>query len=307
MNAAEIRGSYATLLLPINANETIDYGRLEEEIATLIATRVDGIYSNGTAGEFHTQTEEEFRRVNELLATRCEASGIPFQVGASQMSPQLTLERIRAAKEWQPSAIQVILSDWFPLTDDEVMSCLERFCAVADPIGIVLYNPPHAKRVLPPALYGRIVHELPGVVGVKVAGGDDQWYEGMEAHLDALSLFVPGHLLASGVQRGAHGAYSNVACLNPRGATRWYQQMLTNMPGALELEGRIRAMMNEHILPFITRHGYCNAACDKLLAAVGDWAPVGTRLRWPYRWIPDTEADRLRPIIHAAIPELFAE
>ena len=307
MTTTEIRGSYATLLLPINADETINYGRLDEEIATLTAARVDGIYSNGTAGEFHTQTEEEFRRVNELLATRCQASGIPFQVGASQMSPQLTLERIRAAKEWQPSAIQVILSDWFPLTDDEVMSCLARFCAAAAPIGIVLYNPPHAKRVLPPSLYGRIVRELPGVVGVKVAGGDDKWYAEMQEHFDSLSVFVPGHLLASGVQRGAHGAYSNVACLNPRGAARWYRQMLTDMPGALELEGRIRAMMNEYILPFITRHGYCNAACDKLLAAVGNWAPVGTRLRWPYRWIPETEADRLRPIIHEAIPELFAE
>ncbi|WP_221469121.1 hypothetical protein [Cohnella nanjingensis] len=35
---------------------------------------------------------------------------------------------------------------------------------------------------------------------------------------------------------------------------------------------------------------YCNAACDKLLGAIAEWAPIGTRLRWPYASIPQYEA-----------------
>ena len=36
-------------------------------------------------------------------------------------------------------------------------------------------------------------------------------------------------------------------------------------------------------------------------------ADVGTRLRWPYRWIEAEVAERLRPIARAMVPELFAD
>ena len=75
---------------------------------------------------------------------------MPFQIGASHMSAQLSLERI-ASPELRPSAIQVILADWFPLKEAEMVACLQRMAAAAAPVGLVLYNPPHAKVVLTPA------------------------------------------------------------------------------------------------------------------------------------------------------------
>jgi 4-hydroxy-tetrahydrodipicolinate synthase len=125
--------------------------------------------------------------------------------------------------------------------------------------------------------------------------------------LSRLSVFVPGHILASGVAQGAHGAYSNVACLQPRGAKRWNDLMMTNLAAALEIEGRIRKFMSDHILPFREKHGASNQALDKLLAAVGDWANVGTRLRWPYCWIDESEAAPLRSVARRMIPDLFAD
>jgi dihydrodipicolinate synthase/N-acetylneuraminate lyase len=142
-------------------------------------------------------------------------------------------------------------------------------------------------------------------VGVKVAGGDAAWYAAMRELAGGLSLFVPGHHLASGVSRGAHGAYSNVACLHPGAAQRWSDQMQDDLAGALEVEGRLQQFMSEHIHPFIADQHYCNAACDRLLAGIGQWADVGPRMRWPYRAIPPTEADRLRPIARSLLPEFF--
>jgi 4-hydroxy-tetrahydrodipicolinate synthase len=109
--------------------------------------------------------------------------------------------------------------------------------------------------------------------------------------------------LASGVRRGAHGAYSNVACLNPAAAQRWTNQLDLDMEGALKIEQRLRQFIDEHIAPFITRHGYCNAACDRFMAGIGAWADVGDRMRWPYQSIPASEATRLRPIARELIPE----
>jgi dihydrodipicolinate synthase/N-acetylneuraminate lyase len=112
MNAltpAEIKGNWATLLLPIQKDQSIDWACLEEEVDSLISFKVDGIYSNGTAGEFYNQTEAEYDRVSETLASRCEKAGMPFQVGASHASPVVALERVRRAAALRPSAIQVIL------------------------------------------------------------------------------------------------------------------------------------------------------------------------------------------------------
>jgi 4-hydroxy-tetrahydrodipicolinate synthase len=146
---------------------------------------------------------------------------------------------------------------------------------------------------------------VPALIGLKTAGGEDAWFASMREHLARLSVFVPGHLLASGVQRGARGAYSNVACLNPAAAQRWTDQMKTDMDSALELEQRLRRFMDPYIAPFITEQKYCNAACDRFMALLGAWADVGDKMRWPYRSIPAGEASRIRPIAQELIPEFF--
>ena len=307
LRAAEIVGNWATLLLPINADESIDFARLDDELSVLIASRPNGIYSNGTSGEFYTQTEDEFDRVNALLAERCERAGVPFQIGASHMSPQLSLERIKRAVQLKPSAIQVILSDWHPLTNDEAIACLSRMAEAADPIGLVLYNPPRAKRVLEPAAYAPIIAAVPALVGAKVVDQGGDWYALMHQHAPNLSIFIPGHELATGISRGAHGAYSNVACLQPFGAQRWYEQILTDRVAALRLEQTIQSFMARYIAPYITEQRYANQAVDKLLAAIGGWADVGTRLRWPYRSISEDDARQLQPVARAMLPELFED
>jgi dihydrodipicolinate synthase/N-acetylneuraminate lyase len=300
-------GTWATLLLPINLDDSIDYIRLGEEIDVLIASGVDGIYSNGTAGEFYAQSEDEFNRIQGLLAEKCEQAGLPFQIGASHTSAQVMLERLRRAVTLRPSAVQVILPDWYPPAMDEILKFFERLATVADGVGLVLYNPPHAKRILSPEELGKLRREVPSLVGIKVAGGDPAWYVSMREQVPGLSVFVAGHQLASGFAQGAAGAYSNVACLQPRGAQRWYQQMKNDLPGAIELEQRIGAFLEEFIMPFKRDQEYSNQALDKLLAGIGGWAPVGTRLKWPYRWVPEEDVAPLRHVAPRKLPELFAE
>ncbi|MEZ4671726.1 MAG: dihydrodipicolinate synthase family protein [Anaerolineae bacterium] len=304
--ASEILGNWATLLLPINVDDSIDFVRLDDELEVLAQAGVNGIYSNGTAGEFHAQTEQEFDRIHELVAQRCEAAKLPFQIGASHMSFQISIERIKRTRALCPSAFQVILADWFPLQEAEMVTCLEHFARAADPIGLVLYNPPHAKRRLTPAQIGSLKRAVPALVGVKVAGGDASWYAEMRAHCSELSIFIPGHHLATGFSHGAAGAYSNVACLHPVGAQRWYDLMPVNLTGALEIEHRIRQYFDEYITPYISERHYSNGAVDKLLSVIGRWAHIGSRLRLPYRWIDETEAERLRQIGLQVIPEILA-
>jgi dihydrodipicolinate synthase/N-acetylneuraminate lyase len=301
-----LRGNWATLLLPIAADESIDFGRLAEEIDLLVAARVDGIYSNGTAGEFHNQTEAEYAAIQALLAERCRAAGMPFVIGACQPDPSLARERVKLARDLGPAAIQVVLPDWWPVTEPEALDFLALMAEAAGPAPLILYNPPHAKRVLAPDELGRLVRAVPAVAGIKLADGDAAWYAAARRHLSGTALFVPGHHLATGMRHGvAAGAFSNVACLSPAGAQAWTDRMASDLDAALDLERRICRFMDEHIVPFRALHGYSNAALDKLLAATGGWGPVGTRLRRPYRWIDEAEALRLRPVARSMMPELF--
>jgi dihydrodipicolinate synthase/N-acetylneuraminate lyase len=210
LQASDITGTYATLLLPINADDGIDLARVKVQLDYLIHSGVDGIYAHGTAGEFYSLSEREFTELNELLALKCEASGMPFQIGACFPTPQLSLDRARRAAQLSPGAIQVILPDWYPLTLQESIAFLERVAEAIAPVPLVLYNPPHAKRVLEPEDYLVLCRQIPSIVGIKVGGGDERWYERMRPLAGRLSVFVPGHALATGYARGAlEPAYAN--------------------------------------------------------------------------------------------------
>lgn len=304
LNPANLKGTWATLLLPVNADESFDYGALEAEIDMLIAAGVDGIYSNGTAGEFHNQTEHEFDVINGILAERCHAAGMRFQIGASHPSPVISYDRLKRSVEMKPDAIQVILPDWVTLTDAEMLTFLTKMCHAADGIPLVLYNPPHAKRVLKPVDYG-LLKQLPQIIGVKLLNGDSAWTKEMLTHANHLSVFVPGHFLASGVASGVgSGAYSNVACINPSAAQNWWQLMQTDLPSALEIEKNILTFFGECIAP-LQKQGYSNPALDKFLAAVGGHYQIGTRLRWPYRWIDESLVPAARERAKELIPYFF--
>lgn len=305
LTSQQIYGTWATPLLPIEEDDSINFEKLSEEIDVLIKARVNGLYSNGTAGEFYNQTEDEFDKISSLLAEKCTAAAMPFQIGCSHMSPKISLERLKRILPLKPGAVQVILPDWYPPSMEEIISFLEKMSEVADSIGLILYNPGHAKRKLTPEDFSEIQKRNINLVGCKTGGGDETWFKKMKALNPELSLFTPGHRLATGIGLGSHGSYSNVACLNPKAAQVWYETMLTDMESALELEKRIQLFINTYIIPYITQKNYSDQAVDKLLSAIGSWADAGMRLRWPYRSIDESEVEKLRAVCKDILPEFF--
>ncbi len=300
-----LNGNWGTLLLPVNPNESIDYARLAGEINCLVDAKLDGIYSNGTAGEFHNQTEAEFDSIQTLLAEKCHEAKMKFQIGANHPSPIILLERIKRTIVLKPDAFQVILPDWVTLIKEEQIYFLQKIAEAAGEIPIVLYNPPHAKTVLLPQELCDLATKVPQLIGIKVAGGDAQWYKEMKKCDSKLSVFVPGHFLATGFQTGvASGAYSNVACLSPKGSQWWWQLMQTDIHKAITIQNKILAFFHECINPY-KKAGYSNPALDKFLAAIGGWANIGTRLRWPYKWIREDDVPTARKIAEKYLPEFF--
>jgi dihydrodipicolinate synthase/N-acetylneuraminate lyase len=306
VDATDLRGVWGTVLLPIATDDSIDWRSLQRQVDHLVNSDLNGVYTHGTAGEFHTLSESEYDRVNDLLARACAGTGMRFQIGATHPSAQTTAQRVARARVLSPAAIQVILPDWVPLNDDEVVRFIERVVECADPVPVVLYNPPHAKTAVTPEMLGRLLARAPGLIGVKVADGDDAWYARMRAYADRCALFVPGHRLASGIARGAHGSYSNVAALSPNGAAAWYRLMQHDMPAAADVEHRLATFFDRQVVP-LQAQGFANPALDKFLACVGGWCQLGTRTRWPTQSVPESRVRPAREQARVLLPELIGE
>ncbi|MFC3831582.1 MULTISPECIES: dihydrodipicolinate synthase family protein [Deinococcus] len=95
LTADGIHSTWVTVLLPVRENDTVDYAALERQVQALVAAGVDGVYTNGTAGEFHTQDDDEFLEVSTVVARICGCSGTPFQLGVSHPVAQTSLARLR--------------------------------------------------------------------------------------------------------------------------------------------------------------------------------------------------------------------
>ena len=148
---------------------------------------------------------------------------------------------------------------------------------------------------------------IPTLSGVKVFDNNSNpdWYKSMNENNEGLSVFIPGHNLVTGILLGASGAYSNMACLNPFAAQKWYNLTQTDMESALELEGRIKIFMQELIEPLITINHFPNHACDRFMAILGGWADIGVNLRWPYKSIPEQYVRKIKLKAQELIPEFF--
>jgi len=305
LTSKNLTGIWCSIQLPFNQSGSIEFEALQEEIEYLTTTSVQGLYSNGTAAEFYNQTESEFDRISELLATCCHQKNRPFQIGANHMSPIISLERIKRTKNLQPNAFQVILPDWMKLNAYEISSFLERIIDTANPIPVVLYYAGHSKNRLSPSDFKKISLQFPQLIGIKTGGGNPEWYDEVRSLKLDLAVFVPGHQLATGIQAGvARGSYSNMACLHPEASQRWYETILSNLDEGLRTEQRIHAFFTQCIIP-LSSAGYSDAALDKLLWSLRERKNTSTRLRWPYQGVDQNYIAQIRETGRRIIPEFF--
>jgi dihydrodipicolinate synthase/N-acetylneuraminate lyase len=306
LTRTSLRGVWGTVLLPLDDRDEIEWDRLEEQVDRLAASELDGVYAHGTAGEFHTLTEDEFDRITAMLAAACRHHGKPFQIGASHPVAGTTIQRITRARPYEPDAFQVVLPDWLPMSDPECESFLRGVARAAGQVPLVLYNPPHAKTRVGPALYTRLLEAVPELIGIKVAGGNADWYAAMAGVLSACAVFIPGHTMATGLAHGARGSYSNVAALSPDGAARWFRTIHDDPSAGADLERRVSEFFAQHVAP-LERRGISAPALDKFLAAVGGWSDGGLRIRWPYDSVPAECVGPARDSARALLPELIAQ
>ena len=74
------KGIWGAILLPVK-DDKIDWVAFEEQVTILCDSSVHGIYTNGTAAECHNQTEEQFDKLSNIVATIASKKNKKFQLG----------------------------------------------------------------------------------------------------------------------------------------------------------------------------------------------------------------------------------
>lgn len=299
------KGIWGAVMLPIDEHGEIDFGALAEEVEIMCASTLAGIYTNGTAAEFFNQTEAEFEKITDLVLSRAQTSGKPVQIGVSNSNPRVARDRLRRVQSLGPTGVQVTLPDWWPPSTIENTRFMDGMQEAAGETPLILYNPPHAKRQLSLREVADLRGVAPNMVGIKVKGGDEAWYAERQELLPDFSVFVAGHTVAFGRPLGADGAYSNVACLSPDGAVRYWDLIETDQAAASELEARFLAFLRSYLVPLAQAKGLSDAALDKLMAAAGGWGPMNSRLLWPYSGADGIDVEAIAEVARHELPELF--
>lgn len=298
-------GIWGTVLLPLDNEGAINWSALTDELEILCKFDLAGIYNNGSAGEFHNQTDAEFDRISQTVADIAGKFGMPFQIGVSCTNPRVARQRLDRVRELNPMAVQFTLPDWWPPTSDEIFRYVEGMQSAANDTPLVIYNPPHAKVRLSLDQLSDLRSIAPGLIGAKLPGGDAEWYKKRRELAADFSVFVPGHTAAFGRPLGADGSYSNVACLSPNGAVRLWNLAESDPKAAQSIEMRIRRFLEDFVLPLAKKDGLSDPALDKLLAAAGGWGPVGPALMWPYSSATTDDVLAISRAIRNSVPELF--
>jgi 4-hydroxy-tetrahydrodipicolinate synthase len=218
LNSDGIKGIWAGLTMAWDEKDRLDEATYRANTERLCRSRLHGIYTTGSTGEFYALDFEEFRQMVDIQAEICGKCGIPLQIGCCADSTRKVIRLLEyAAQKPQVGAVQVVIPYWMELNDHEVLQFFQDLYTACPGMPLVHYNIPRAKRFLTGLDYQRILPVAPNLVGVKFTMAGTHFGQLQQAlrMTPELSYFVSEDLLVSALMLGARGSYSSLVCTNP--------------------------------------------------------------------------------------------
>ncbi|QDV15065.1 putative 2-keto-3-deoxy-galactonate aldolase YagE [Rosistilla oblonga] len=165
-----ITGILTPNIVPLDPRGNVDEQTLRGYVDWLIAHGVDGLYPNGSTGEFVRFTAAERREIARIVIDQA-AGRVPVLVGAAEANVRETIEACDAYGEMGAQAVAIVAPYYFKLSDEGVYSYF-REIADAVSVNVTLYNIPLFASEIDLATVRRLAEECPRVVGIKDSSGD---------------------------------------------------------------------------------------------------------------------------------------
>jgi 4-hydroxy-tetrahydrodipicolinate synthase len=162
-------GIFTPNMTPLDATGAINEGELRRLIDWLIERGVNGLYPNGSTGEFTRFTPEERRRIVAIVCEQA-AGRVPVLAGAAEANVRETLRACEAYLEYGARAVAIVSPYYYRLSPGAVYAYF-REIAINSPIDVTLYNIPMFASPIDVPTVQRLA-ELPRIIGIKDSSGD---------------------------------------------------------------------------------------------------------------------------------------
>ena len=167
--ASKITGILTPHMVPLDDRGNINEAELRRYVDWLIAKGVDGLYPNGSTGEFIRFTPDERRRIIKIVCDQA-AGRVPVLAGAAEANVRETVAACEAYAGFGARAVAIVSPFYYRLSPESVYAYF-REIALNSPIDITLYNiPMFASPIDLPTL--QRLAELERIVGIKDSSGD---------------------------------------------------------------------------------------------------------------------------------------
>jgi 4-hydroxy-tetrahydrodipicolinate synthase len=242
---SKLKGIIPPITTPFDAKGEIDERAFRAQVKFLLTKGVHGVCVGGSTGEGHTLAIDEFKR----LITACaeELNGkVPLVAGIIANSTRDAIARARAIETLDVAALQITPVHYLFKPDDA--ATVGHFKTLTESVKqpVVIYNVV-PWNYLSPALLLRIMHDLPGVIGVKQSAGD------LKLMADLLLDVPEGKVVLTAVDAllypsfalGAHGTIAaNPAAVPGACVALWNAVQAGDYARALEIHKRLLRFWN---------------------------------------------------------------
>lgn len=165
-----ISGILTPNITPVDHAGRVDEDMLRRYIDWLIDKGVDGLYPNGSTGEFVRFTAEERRRIVQIVVDQT-AGRVPVLAGAAEANTKETIAACEAYGEMGVRAVAIVAPYYYRLSDQGVYAYF-REIADAVSVDVTLYNIPLFASPISVDTAVRLASECPRVIGIKDSSGD---------------------------------------------------------------------------------------------------------------------------------------
>lgn len=221
----QMQGVIVPLLVPVTKEEAVNYEQLMRLTNHVVEGGVDGIFVNGTTGEFGRFSRETRTDIVKTVV-KASAGRVPVYAGISDCGTKAVIENMKGAEAAGAAAVVTTLPFYFPNTSRYEERQFIQDISVAASVPILLYN-------LPAAVGNGIsldvleeAAQMEGIAGIKDSSGDQAYMDELLNRFREQEFRVivgDETMIYYGLSHGADGLVPSLANPFPRLLARIYK------------------------------------------------------------------------------------
>ena len=295
MKTSDIKGIIPPILTPMNddAEQSVNYGELRNQVERLLAGGVHGIFPVGTNGEAYILSEKEKEGILETVIDQVQGR-VPVYAGTGCVSTAETIRLSKTAQRLGADALSVVTPYFAAASQKELY---DHYTAVAKAVDlpIILYNiPPRTGNKLLPETVQKLCRDVDNIVGAKDSSGDIEnlkAYIRLTKELDKEVAILAGNdgAILTCLKEGGNGGIAGRANIWPNALASIYNRFTAG-----DLEGAQQAQDAIAALQAVFKFGNPNTIIKKAVALLG--YPVGD-CRRPFCHVPEEGIEALKQVL----------